>query len=919
MNISNPTPMLRQYQELKQQHPGTLLFFRLGDFYELFFDDAVVGSRELQITLTARQKESDNPIPMCGVPHHSAANYIARLVRKGYRVAICEQTEEAGKTKKLVRREVVRIVTPGTPIDPQLLEARESVFLAAICITGETVGAAFLDISTGEFRVTQETGRDSWARIRSDLESFAPRELLFPASLGPLIKSGLSGKVQTSRLPLNPDNDRDSEVKKFESGPVSANEYGISSTLTPIEDWQWQKESCQNLLLEHFKVKTLDGYGLVKKDEAIRAAGVCLRYAQETQRASAAHVTDLAYFEPQDHLVLDSVTVRNLELVESLAGGSGRSLLQVIDQTVTGMGGRLLRSWLLRPCIKRGEVEARLAAVNDLVSAQRVRDRLRTLLKEVSDLERVLGRISLGSATPRDLCAMLKSLNQVPEIRVILSALQSSLLQVLAENTDELPDVRSLIERAICDDPPVKLADGGAIRESYNAELDDLRSVSTNAKQIIAAMEASERARSGIGNLRIRFNGVFGYFIEVSKANATRVPADYERRQTLANAERFTTPELRDIEKKVLGAEERIIQLETELFSDVCRQIAAETKRIQVTARALAALDALGSSAETSARQRYVRPVMHDGDELEIIQGRHPVIEAFNDDPFIPNSLYLNNSTDRLLIITGPNMGGKSTVLRQAAIICILGQLGCFVPAERARLPLLDRIWTRVGASDDLTRGRSTFMVEMTETAAILHSATPRSLVLLDEIGRGTATFDGLSIAWAVAEYLHDSAEHAAKTLFATHYHELTELAERLPGAQNYQITATEREGEVVFLHRLERGRASKSYGIEVARLAGLPPVVLANAREVLSRLERYELDVFADEEAEQPLSAKAAAADSALEKAASRAGRRKAAAQASLFDFANQRVVEEIRTASDSISAEEAKDLLLRLRQQLM
>jgi len=921
MNLSNSTPMLRQYQELKQQHPGTLLFFRLGDFYELFFDDAVVGARELQITLTARQKESGNPIPMCGVPHHSAANYIARLVRKGYRVAICEQTEEAGKTKKLVRREVVRIVTPGTPIDPQLLEARESVFLAAICTAGETVGAAFLDISTGEFRVTQETGRDAWTRIRSDLESFAPRELLFPASLAPLIKSGLSGKVQTSPLPLKGQDN--SSPTNLQSGVVSANEYGIASTLTPIEDWQWQKEDCQNFLLEHFKVKTLDGYGLVKKDEAIRAAGVCLRYARETQRASAGHITDMAYFEPQDHLVLDSVTVRNLELVESLAGGSGRSLLQVIDQTVTGMGGRLLRSWLLRPCVKRGEIEARLAAVDDLVSAQRVRDRLRTLLKEVSDLERVLGRISLGSATPRDLCAMLKSLNQVPEIRSALSNLQSSMMQVLAENTDELPDIVALIQQSICDDPPVKVADGGTIREGYSSELDELRSVSTNAKQIIAAMEASERSRSGIGNLRIRFNGVFGYFIEVSKANAVRVPEAYERRQTLANAERFTTPELREIEKKVLGAEERIIQLETELFTAVCRQISAETKRIQMTARALAALDAIASSADTSARQRFVRPVMHDGDELEIIQGRHPVIEAFSDDPFIPNSLYLNNSTDRLLIITGPNMGGKSTVLRQAAIICILAQLGCFVPAERARLPLVDRIWTRVGASDDLTRGRSTFMVEMTETAAILHSATPRSLVLLDEIGRGTATFDGLSIAWAVAEYLHDSAEHAAKTLFATHYHELTELAERLPGAQNYQITATEREGEVIFLHRLERGRASKSYGIEVARLAGLPPAVLANARDVLARLERYELEVFEEEEnsitVEQPLAARAAAADSALDRAASRAGRRKAAAQASLFDFVNQKVVDEIREAPESLSAEDAKKLLLKLRQQLM
>ena len=911
MSLSNPTPMLRQYQELKQQHPGTLLFFRLGDFYELFFDDAIVGSRELQITLTARHKESDNPIPMCGVPHHSAANYIARLVRKGFRVAICEQTEEAGKTKKLVRREVVRIVTPGTPIDPQLLEARESIYLAAICSAGDTVGAAFLDISTGEFRVTQETGRESWVRIRADLESFAPRELLFPASLGPLIKTGLSGKVHTSPLPLEEDG---------KSSVTSTSEYGIASTLTPLEDWLWQKDDCKNLLQEHFKVKTLDGYGLAKKDEAIRAAGACLRYAQETQRAAAAHVTDLVYFEPQDHLVLDSVTVRNLELIESLAGGSGRSLLQVIDQTVTGMGARLLRSWLLRPCIKRGEVEARLAAVADLVNAQRVRDKLRSLLKEVSDLERVLGRISLGSATPRDLVAMLRSLNQVPEIRVALAGQQSSLLQVLAENTDELPDVRSLIERAISDDPPVKLSDGNAIRDGYSPELDELRSVSKNAKQFIAAMEATERASSGINTLRIRFNGVFGYFIEISKANAVRAPQHYERRQTLANAERFTTPELRELEKKVLGAEERIVQLETELFTDVCRQVAAETKRIQMTARALAALDALASSADTSARQRFVQPLMHDSDELEIVQGRHPVIEAFSEEQFVPNSIYLNNSTDRLLIITGPNMGGKSTVLRQVAIITILAQMGCFVPAERARLPLLDRIWTRVGASDDLTRGRSTFMVEMTETAAILHSATPRSLVLLDEIGRGTATFDGLSIAWAVAEYLHDSADHAAKTLFATHYHELTELAERLPGAENYQITATEREGEVVFLHKLERGRASKSYGIEVARLAGLPPTVLANAREVLARLERYELDVFAEEEVlEQPVSVKAAAANSALEKAATRAGRRKAAAQASLFDLANQRVIEEIRAASDSISPEEAKELLTKLRKQLM
>jgi DNA mismatch repair protein MutS len=956
MTTAPQTPMLRQYHDLKQQHPGTLLFFRLGDFYELFFDDAVIGSRELQITLTARHKERGDAVPMCGVPHHSAANYIARLVRKGYRVAICEQTEDASKTKKLVRREVIRIVTPGTPIDPQLLDAREAVFLAAVCSSGETVGAAFLDISTGEFRATQESGPDAWEKIRADLESYSPRELLFPTSLSPLINAGLSAKPQTAPLPLARTTDNDGESRDEipdASRPPSPN---ISSTapqhsqfldaaLTPIEDWLWQKKDCAELLLNHFGALSLEGYGIDRKDEAVRAAGTCLRYAQQTQRAAAEHITNLTYFEPHDHLVLDNVTIRNLELVESLGGASGRTLLSVIDETVTSMGARLLRSWLLRPCVKQAEVEARLAAVQDLYASQIVRDKLRSLLKEVSDLERLIGRISFGSASPRDLNAILRSLYQVPAIRENLAAMQSSLLEILSESTDEVPEVCALLVKAISDEPPAKISEGDTIRAGYSTELDELRSISRNAKQIIATLEATERTRSGINNLRIKFNNVFGYFIEVSKGNAARVPPEYERRQTLTNAERFTTPELRDWEKKVLGAEERIIQLEAELFNDVCRQVAAETKRIQATARALAALDALASLGETAARRRYTRPTMHAGDEIEIVQGRHPVIEVFSEDPFVPNSVYLNNSTDRLLIITGPNMGGKSTVLRQTAIICILAQLGSFVPAERARLPLLDRVWTRVGASDDLTRGRSTFMVEMTETAAILHSSTPRSLVLLDEIGRGTATFDGLSIAWAVAEYLHDSPEHAAKTLFATHYHELTELAERLPGAQNYQITAAEREGEVVFLHRLERGRASKSYGIQVARLAGLPPAVLANAREVLARLERYELDVFAEEDAiatqavVQTVEAQAAAQGQsggtqtgtiksleqgsgaeALEAAARRAGRRKAVAQASLFDLANQKVVEEIRNVDpERLSPEEAKELLRKLKERMM
>jgi DNA mismatch repair protein MutS len=941
MTTANTTPMVRQYQELKSQHPGALLFFRLGDFYELFFDDAVVGARELQITLTARHKERGDPIPMCGVPHHSAANYIAKLVRKGYRVAICEQTEDASKVKKLVRREVVRIVTPGTPIDPQLLEARESTFLAAVSARGESVGAAFLDISTGEFRATQATGTESWERIAADIESYAPRELLFPASLAALVRAGFASHPRTAALPLEKGSEKEDEGSDDEKEKISG--YSVSphpnplpvgegmipnATLTSVDDWQWQIEDAERLLVNHFGVRSLDGFGLTKKSEAITAAAACLRYAQETQRAGAAHIGDLVYFEPQDHLVLDNITVRNLELTQALGvGGAARSVLDVIDETITGMGGRLLRSWLLRPSIHRGEVEARHGAVAELHASHMKRDGLRTALKDVADLERLTGRLNLGSATPRDLAALRSSLNRVPAIRELLLNASSSLLQVLYESLDELADVRSLIESAIDDDPPVKAVDGGVIRNGYSAELDELRSLSRDAKQTIAALEAEERARSGIGSLRIRYNNVFGYFIEVSKANSARVPADYERRQTLANAERFTTTALKEWESKVLGAEERILQLESEIFALVCRQVAAETSRIQATARALACLDAVSSLAEAAVRRRYVKPKMHDADEIEIVHGRHPVIEVFIDEPFVPNSVYLNNSTDRLLIITGPNMGGKSTVLRQTALICILAQMGSFVPAESARLPLLDRVWTRVGASDDLARGRSTFMVEMTETAAILHNATPRSLVLLDEIGRGTATFDGLSIAWSVAEYLHDSPEHCAKTLFATHYHELTELAERLPGAQNYQITATEREGEVVFLHRLERGRASKSYGIEVARLAGMPRAALDRAREVLQRLERYELDVFADAtEAEVERALAVGAGESAegesqaISKATARAARRHIAAQASLFDLANQKVIGELREANpQDLSPEEAKQLLLELRKHLM
>jgi DNA mismatch repair protein MutS len=940
MTDNTLTPMLRQYHELKQQHPGTLLFFRLGDFYELFFDDAVTGAREMEITLTARHKERGTPIPMCGVPHHALAGYVARLIRKGFRVAICEQTEDPTKTKKLVRREVVRVITPGTAIDPQLVEARETVYLAAVCGTGERYGAAFLDLSTGEFRATEASGADAWARIRADIEAHAPRELLFPTSLTPLLRDAYTGRAHTTPLPLSATDEKQAAPASTENAPLArimpaaSNAIGAQGmALTPLDDWLWEPVGCAVLLLEQFGARTLEGYGLHEKTAAVAAAGACLRYARETQREQAAHVNDIAYFETQEHLVLDAVTVRNLELVEAQNNaGREHTLLGTIDETVTGMGARLLRAWLLRPSLKRGEIEARLNAVEHFQRSQMRRDPLRALLKDVSDLDRLCARVNMNTATPRDLAALRRSLDQVPHISQTLSDAEASLLQILHENLDELADVRELVAAAISDDPPLNLADTGAIRDGYSQELDELRAITRDAKQTIAALEARERARSGIAGLRVRFNNVFGYFIEVSKTAAARVPQEYERRQTLANAERYTTPELKNWEQRVLGAEGHIRELEATIFADVRARVAAETKRLQTTARALAMLDVLAALAVAAVRQRYTRPVLHDGDEIEIVQGRHPVIEATTSAPFVPNDLYMNNSTERLLIITGPNMGGKSTLLRQTALICILAQMGSFVPAERARLPLCDRIWTRVGASDDLSRGRSTFMVEMTETAAILHNASPRSLVLLDEIGRGTATFDGLSIAWAVAEHLHDSPEHAAKTLFATHYHELTELAERLPGAQNYQIRVAEREGEVIFLYRLARGRASKSYGIEVARLAGLPPPVLARAREVLQRLERYELDVFAEqvESAGAQQAHASAAADAkqpaepngggALRQAARRARRQALAAQATLFDSVNEGLLDELRAVEvENLSSEEIRALLVDIRRRMV
>ncbi len=881
------TPMLRQYLEIKKLYPGTILFFRLGDFYEMFNEDAIVGSRELEITLTARQKDTANPIPMCGVPHHAASNYIARLVRKGYRVAICDQTEAPQKGVKLVKREVVRVITPGTAIDPQLIEAKESVYLAAVCCTSDAFGAAFLETSSGQFSATEITGPDRWQKTVDEILAYSPRELLYPRSLEKLVGQAFGASVETGSPTL------------FSTDENTRNGDFSSITLTAVDDADFNSEDSERRLKKQMEVAELTGFGIEGKNAAVGAAGACLKYAQDTQRATAGHIAEINYFESTDSMILDPVTLRNLEIFESRGEKSKNTVFGVIDDTVTGMGSRLLKQWLLRPSLKRSEIQTRLSAVTEL-SETILREKLRFLMKEVSDLERLIGRLNLGTATPRDLIALRLSIGQSPHINEVLSDSRSLLLQVLAENIFELPEICDLIDRAINDEPPANANDGGVIKPGFDNELDELRSISTSGKQIIAAFEEKERERTGIANLKIRFNNVFGYYIELSKGNSARAPEDYERRQTLANAERYTTPQLKEWEQKVLGADERIMQIESELFLKIRSQVCAETRKLQSTARALATLDVLAALAETAAKRDFVCPVLHDGDEIEIKNGRHPVVEATLGRSFIPNDIRMNNSSDRLLVITGANMGGKSTVLRQIAIIQILGQIGSFVPATSARLPILDRIWTRVGASDDLASGRSTFMVEMTETAAILHNATPRSLVLLDEIGRGTSTFDGLSIAWAVAEFLHNSPEHSAKTLFATHYHELTELAENLPGAKNYQITATENEGEVVFLHKLQPGKASKSYGIAVAKLAGLPIPVIERAKAVLEKLEKYELAVFADEKKE----GLAKAAGSRL------------ASQVSLFALTNESAIDELRDLQiDELSADESKQLLARIK----
>ena len=806
--------MMKQYHEIKRRFPGKMDFFRLGDFYEMFYEDAVVASRELEITLTARNKDKAGaPVPMCGVPYHSVDGYIARLLRKGYRIAICEQVEDPKTARKLVHREVTRILTPGTVVEEVLLEPKDHNYLGSLILTGEGSGLAFIDLSTGDFVTTELTGADAWDRSLDELSRFRPRELLLPEDGSNPLKEKL------------------------------ARDWPGEWVASPLDGWAFNADYAFRLLLEHFSVATLAGFGCEDHPLAISAAGALIHYIRETQLSQLSKIAALRFFEPRDYLKLDNSTVKNLELIETMEGDRKGSLLSVLDVTRTGMGGRLLKSWLLTPLLNAGELDKRLDAVEVLTKDVVGHDRLVRRLGEIHDVERLVSRVTLGTASPRDVLALRDSLCAVPAIRSSLESCGAATLQQIRSKLDDLPDVVQLIQNAIAEEPPASSLDPGIIRSGFSAELDELRAIRRSGKTYIASLEARERERTGIQSLKVKFNQVFGYFIEVTRPNLPQVPTGYVRKQTLVNCERFVTEELQEYEEKVLRAEERIAELEKDLFDQVRKTIAGQAGRIQATARLLGELDVYAALAEVAIKNDYVRPQLAESDEICVQQGRHPVVE-FQSRPFIANDLYMNTTTDQLLILTGPNMGGKSTFLRQTALIVILAQMGSFVPARQARIGLVDRIYTRVGASDNLARGQSTFMVEMIETANILNTATNGSLILLDEVGRGTATFDGLSIAWAVAEYLAQNPQHRAKTIFATHYHELTKMADVQPGVKNYCMAIREAGNEIVFLRKVVAGTADKSYGIEVARLAGLPREVLRRASQILERLERKEIDL---------------------------------------------------------------------------
>ena len=891
------TPVMRQYRAAKDAHPDALLFFRLGDFYELFYDDAIIAARELQLTLTSRDKSKS--VPMCGVPFHSAGPYLQRLLRKGYRVALCEQMEDPKSTKTIVRREVTRVLTPGTAVDAAL-DASESQWLASIAATGSNataaVGVAAIDLSTGEFRATEFSGATAWPLALDELARMRPAEIIFPRGAG---FGATSQSVRQGVL-------RDTSAEEKEE-PA---QFDIAGARTEVEDWAFTEDYALPLLRQQLRVHSLDGMGLAHHAAAAVAAGAIVHYLRATKQGALEHLDTLRYYERRDCLELDAVSVRNLELVDPLFSTEGpqTTLFWTLDACCTPMGKRLLRSQLLRPMQSLDAINARLDAVGEAAADIRRREGLRRAMDGVLDLERLLGRVAMETAGPREVVALRATVARLPGLRSAVSEFAAinptGRWAELAIAFDTLDDLHEIIARTLVDEPPVALSDGGAIREGVDAELDELRGLSSSGRQRIAAIEERERERTGISSLKVRFNSVFGYYLEVTKANAKSVPADYERKQTLVNAERFTTPELKELETKILTAQERSSEIERRIFAELRRQLLTNAARVRETSRHIAEIDLLGCFAHLAAMRGWVRPQVDSSGILEFVAARHPVVERRLEDQgagrFVPNSLHLcadDSATDgpSLLLITGPNMGGKSTYLRQAALLVVMAQCGCFVPAERMHLGLVDRIYTRIGASDNVARGRSTFMVEMTETAAILNTATSRSLVLLDEMGRGTATYDGLSLAWATVEHLHDNI--GARTLFATHYHELTLLAERLSRLKNVRVTVRENASGIVFLHTVEPGAANKSYGIEVARLAGLPNAVIDRAREVLKVHERAESQQVRES---APTS-------------------REAKVQMTMFTPLSQRIVDRIEQVDiDGLTPRDALQLLTDLQREL-
>ena len=801
---------MRQYLDVKRQHRDAVVFFRMGDFYEMFYEDALVAARVLELTLTSRAKDAQGTaIPMCGVPFHACDVYVGRLVRKGYRVAICDQVEDPRKAKGVVRREVTRVISPGTFTDSSYLDAREPAFLAAVSVPagGGAWGLAFLDVSTGQFAAAEFAGAEARATLAAELSLLRPKELL--AADG----AEVDGLVELD-----------------------------TCRVTRINGWTLEPSRAATTLAEQLGTASLRGHGLEHAPAAVAAAGGLLTYLRDTQRTPLSHIRDISLHVAADALLIDPVTLRHLNVLEGVEGGRPGSLLDEIDRTVTAMGGRLLRQWLLRPLVALARIQDRLDAVEDFAFRVTDRGRLRDVLKSVHDIERLVARISLRAAGPRDVAALGESLSKLPPLRAGLRELQAPLVRSFVAELDELVDVRERIVTTLVDSPPALAREGGIIRDGVDADLDELRAISRGGKAAIAAMEDMERARTGIGSLKIRYNRVFGYYIEVSKSNLGAIPGDYVRKQTVAGGERYITPALKEYEEKVLGADERIASRELELFEALCRDVAAEAPRLLDAARGVASLDVLSALAETATALNLTKPFLHEADEFHATDARHLIVERHLGGTFVPNDVHLDGGARQLIILTGPNMGGKSTYLRQVALLALLAQAGSFVPAKSAKLALVDRIFARVGASDNIARGQSTFMVEMQETAAILRTASSRSLVILDEIGRGTATFDGLSLAWAVAEYLASNERVRPKTIFATHYHELTDLADALASVVNCHVAAREFNDDIVFLHKIVAGRSDRSYGIQVARLAGLPAPVVLRAAEILSSLERDEL-----------------------------------------------------------------------------